>query len=64
VQLKQNVSWSGYLAGAVQNDQDPDEILSHVKNLDQITVQSTKETAVKYLNNNNLAKVILMPEKK
>jgi zinc protease len=64
VQLKQNVSWSGYLAGAVQNDQDPDQILTHVKNLDQITVQSTKETAVKYLNNNNLVKVILMPEKK
>jgi zinc protease len=64
VQMKQNVSWAGYLAGAVQNDQDPDQILSHVKNLDQITVQSTKDAAVKYLNNNNLAKVILMPEKK
>jgi zinc protease len=64
VQLKQNVAWLGYLAGASQNGQDPDEILSHVKYLDQITVQSTKETAVKYLNNNNLAKVILMPEKK
>jgi zinc protease len=64
VQLKQNVAWSGYLAGVSQNGQDPDEILSHVKNLDQVTVQSTKETAIKYLNNNNLAKVILMPEKK
>ncbi|MBB5397477.1 pitrilysin family protein [Mucilaginibacter sp. AK015] len=64
VQLKQNISWAGYLAGTSQNGQNPDEILSHVKNLDQITVQSTKETANKYLNNNNLAKVILMPEKK
>jgi zinc protease len=64
LQLKQNVSWSGYLAAAAQNGIDPDEILSHVKNLDQITVQSTKETAVKYLNDKNLAKVILMPEKK
>ena len=64
VQLKQNIAWAGYLVGAVQNDQNPDDILSHVKNLDQITVQSTKDTAIKYLNNNNLAKVLLMPEKK
>jgi zinc protease len=64
VQMKQNVAWMGYLAGASQNDQNPDEILSHVKNLDQITVQSTRDAANKYLNNNNLAKVILMPEKK
>lgn len=64
VQLKQNVSWAGLLAGAVQNDQNPDDILSHVKNLDNITVQSTKDAANKYLNNANLAKVILMPEKK
>jgi zinc protease len=64
VQLKQNISWAGYLAGAAQNGQDPDEILSRIKNLDQVTVQSTKDAAIKYLNNNNLAKVILMPEKK
>jgi len=64
VQLKQNVSWSGFLMAATQNGLDPDGILSHVKNLDQLTVQSTKETAIKYLNNSNLAKVILMPEKK
>ncbi len=64
VQLKQNVAWAGYLAGAVQNDQNPDDILSHVKNLENVTVQSTKDAANKYLNNANLAKVILMPEKK
>jgi zinc protease len=64
VQMKQNVAWMGYLASTSQNEQNPDEILSHVKNLDQVTVQSTKDAANKYLNNNNLAKVILMPEKK
>ncbi|MET3977995.1 zinc protease [Mucilaginibacter sp. UYP25] len=64
VQLKQNVSWAGLLSGAVQNDQNPDDILSHVKNLENVTVQSTKDAAIKYLNNANLAKVILMPEKK
>lgn len=64
VQLKQNVSWAGLLSGAVQNDQNPDDILSHVKNLENVTVQSTKDAAIMYLNNANLAKVILMPEKK
>jgi zinc protease len=38
--------------------------LSHVKNLENITVQSTKEAANKYLSGNNLIKLILMPEKK
>ncbi|TSD64861.1 insulinase family protein [Inquilinus sp. KBS0705] len=64
VQMKQNISWSGFLAAAAQNDQNPDEILSHVKNLEQITVQSTKDAANKYLSGTNLIKLILMPEKK
>jgi len=64
VQLKQNISWAGYLVSAAQNGQNPDEILTHVKNLDQITVQSTKEAANKYLSGTNLIKLILMPEKK
>ena len=64
VQLKENVFWAGYLGSASQNGQNPDDILSHVNHLDQITVQSTKETANKYLNTNNLVKLILMPEKK
>lgn len=64
VQLKENVFWAGYLGSASQNGQNPDDILSHVSHLDQITVQSTKETANKYLNTSNLVKLILMPEKK
>ncbi|MBK0380154.1 M16 family metallopeptidase [Mucilaginibacter segetis] len=64
VQLKENVFWAGYLGATSQNGENQDEILSHVKNLDQITVQSTKETASKYLNGSNLIKLILMPEKK
>jgi zinc protease len=64
-QLKENVFWAGYLAGTAQNGQNPDDILSHVKNLEQITVQSTKDAANKYLNsNNNFIKLILLPEKK
>nr|WP_294948480.1 M16 family metallopeptidase [uncultured Mucilaginibacter sp.] len=64
VQLKENVFWAGYLGGASQNGENPDDILSHVSHLENITVQSTKETAAKYLNTSNLVKLILMPEKK
>ncbi|HEY2583165.1 MAG TPA: insulinase family protein [Mucilaginibacter sp.] len=64
VQLKENIFWAGYLGAASQNQQDPDAILKHVSNLSQVTVQSTKDAANKYLNGNNLIKLILLPEKK
>ncbi|RFZ81368.1 insulinase family protein [Mucilaginibacter terrenus] len=64
VQLKDNIFWAGYLGAAAQNGQNPDDILSHVSHLDQVTPASTKATALKYLNSSNLIKLILMPEKK
>jgi zinc protease len=64
LQLKENVFWAGYLGASSQNGTNPDEILSHVKMLEQITVQSTKEAANKYLSGKNLVKLVLMPEKK
>ena len=64
VQLKENIFWAGYLGATSQNQGDPDAILSHVGNLSNITVQSTKDAANKYLSGNNLIKLILMPEKK
>ncbi|HEX8021104.1 M16 family metallopeptidase [Mucilaginibacter sp.] len=63
-QLKQNVFWAGYLASASQNGESPDQILKHVNSLEQITTQSTKDAANKYLSGKNLIKLILMPEKK
>ncbi|MEO3403060.1 insulinase family protein [Mucilaginibacter sp. CAU 1740] len=63
-QLKQNAFWAGYLASSAQNGENPDQILSHVSNLEQITAQSTKDAANKYLSGKNLIKLILMPEKK
>ncbi len=62
-QLKQNEYWQATLSVAVQNQQDPDRILNHMQDLEQVTPQSVKETANKYLNN-NLIKLILLPEKK
>jgi zinc protease len=64
VQLKQNIFWAGYLAGASQNSEDPDAILKHVGGLENVTVQSTKDAANKYLSGANLIKLILLPEKK
>jgi zinc protease len=64
VQLKENIFWAGYLASALQNNQDPDAILKHVGSLENVTAQSTKDAANKYLNGNNLLKFILLPEKK
>jgi zinc protease len=64
LQLKENIFWAGYLGSASQNEEDPDAILHHVSNLSQVTAQTTKDTANKYLSGNNLIKLILFPEKK
>jgi zinc protease len=63
-QMKQNAFWSGALNVAAQNGEDPSKILLHAQLLQQLTIQRTKEAAVKYLNNANLIKLTLMPEKK
>ncbi|RVU01645.1 insulinase family protein [Mucilaginibacter limnophilus] len=64
VQLRENYFWAGYLAGGAQNQEDPHRIINYPKTLETVTVQSTKETANKYLSGKNLIKFILMPEKK
>jgi zinc protease len=64
VQLKENIFWAGYLGSSMQNGQNPDAILNHVNSLSEITVQSTKDAANKYLSGSNLIKLILLPEKK
>jgi zinc protease len=64
VQLRQNIFWAGYLAGGSQNQENPHRILNHVKDLDSVTPQSTKDAANKYLSGANYIKLILMPEKK
>jgi len=63
-QMKENVFWAGYLASSSQNGENPDQILQHVGNLEQVTVQSTKDAANKYLSGKNFIKLILLPEKK
>ncbi|MDB5156232.1 MAG: peptidase [Mucilaginibacter sp.] len=62
-QFKQNTFWQVSLSTASQNHQDPDKILTRIQELSQVTDQSMKDTANKYLGS-NLIKIILMPEKK
>jgi zinc protease len=63
-QYKQNTYWQAALTAAAQNQQNPDKILTRMQSLEQVTDQSAKDTANKYLNNSNLIRIILQPEKK
>ena len=48
----------------IQNQENPDTALNWIHDLNKATVQSVKDAANKYLNENNLIKLILLPEKK
>lgn len=64
VQMRENSFWAGTLIRASQNQENPDKVLEHTADLSKITVQSTKETANKYLSGVNLIRLISYPEKK
>lgn len=63
-QYKQNAFWQAALTSAAQNQEDPDKLLSRVQALGKVDAQMVKDAANKYLNTNNLIKLILNPEKK
>jgi zinc protease len=64
VQLKENGFWEGELTASSQNQENPDDVLHYISDLKKVTVQSVKDAANKYLNENNFIKLILLPEKK
>lgn len=64
LQLRENGFWLGYLQNAYASDEDPKKVLKYLDTLNQVTVNSTKAAANKYLNENNFKKLILLPEKK
>jgi zinc protease len=64
VQTKENNFWQSQLVDAYTKSEDPTKILDWAKDLDKITVESTKATANKYLSDTNFIKVVLLPEKK
>ncbi len=63
-QYRQNTFWLGHLSSSSQNGDDPDRILQRVQLLNDITAQSTKDAANKFLSGTNLIKITLLPEKK
>ena len=64
VKMRENNHWQSVLVDANTNNEDPKKILNWEKDLEKITVESTKAAANKYLSGENLVKVVLLPEKK
>ncbi|MCU0338693.1 MAG: insulinase family protein [Spirosomaceae bacterium] len=64
VQMRENGFWQSQLMGAYTRGDDPKTFLNWEKQIDKVTVESTKAAANKYLGGANLVKVVLLPEKK
>jgi len=62
VQLRENSFWLGHLSGSYQNNEDPAYILRYLDELSNVTVESVKAVANKYLVEERLFKFVLMPE--
>jgi len=61
VQLRENGFWLGHLSGSYQNNEDPAYILNYVDELRNVTAESVKAVANKYLVADRLFKFVLMP---
>ncbi|MGI4804438.1 MAG: hypothetical protein ACRYFL_06680, partial [Janthinobacterium lividum] len=64
VQLKSNGFWLGQISESYKYQQDPADVLNHIKELSQVSAETTKTTANKYLSGDNLIRFVLVPEKK
>ncbi|REA56719.1 insulinase family protein [Dyadobacter luteus] len=64
IAIKTNNFWLDYLDDNVFLGDDLEEVFEREKLLKSITVDSTKVAANKYFNEDNLIKMVLMPEKK
>jgi len=63
VQLKENGFWLSYLTGQLQNNENPEQILSYQEALKKITPQALKIAANKYLSGDNFVRLVLYPDK-
>lgn len=63
-QLKNNNYWLNALSDKYQKGEDIKTILTEDKNLEKVTVESTKVIAQKYLTGDNFIRVVLLPEDK
>lgn len=64
VQLKDNGFWLRYLGNTYENNEDPKSILDYSKRLTNVTQESIRAAATKYLSGNNLIRLVLLPDQK
>ena len=62
LQLKENTFWLNYLNAQYELGEDPKSILHADKDLENVTIESTKTFANQYLNEQNFIQLILFPE--
>jgi zinc protease len=58
-----NEYWHNKITNALQNGEDPAEMIDVLKRVNQVTVQGMKEAAREYLKGDNILQFVLMPEK-
>ncbi|WP_214227419.1 insulinase family protein [Pedobacter sp. B4-66] len=62
--LRNNNYWLGYLSSRLKNEETLDQVLSERQRMDAVTIESTKATAQKYLNDDNFIRLVLLPQQK
>jgi zinc protease len=61
-QLKDNAFWLNYLNTQLQNDEDPKQVLRYLASLKNLSSETLKDAANKYLSGNNFIRLVLLPE--
>ena len=62
--LKENGFWIGNLMNSLQNDLDPNRILSYPDRVEALTKETIQNAAKQYFDQTNLFKAVLLPEEK
>lgn len=61
--LRDNNFWMNYLSNRLKYGDDLDQILDIKQRLNSVTLETSKATAKKYLNEDNYIRLVLMPQK-
>ncbi len=61
--LRDNSFWLNYLSTREKYGDDLNQVLSTKERLDKVTIETSKETAQKFLNDENYIRMVLMPQK-
>ena len=62
--LRNNNYWLSYLSSRLKNGENLDQLLGEKQRLNSVSVESTKTTAQKYLNEDNYIRLVLLPQQK